>query len=230
MTMAEDLDAYSNNITTTIMETAVEIAGRDKPLRQEKLSKVTRQLREKRRQMKRKGTDGQHIEYTDICKAIRQRMKEEINSYNEEEQLKALVNNIGLKSTKWVQCLGRNNIVALKEKDGRLIEDRDRMIKRCEEFYTELYSTRRAQDQPSIDGHYMETGPLPPILPSEVRNAIKRQKRDKAPGEDNRELTKRRRRRQRRRYKTIGLVSKNNGSARSARAFYILVHFFGVIS
>ena len=31
-------------------------------------------------------------------------------------------------------------------------------------------------------------------------------------------------------YKTIGLVSKNNGSARSARAFYILVHFFAVIS
>ena len=45
-----------------------------------------------------------------------------------------------------------------------------------------------------------------------------------------RELTKRRRRRQRRRYKTIGLVSKNNGSVRSARAFYILVHFFAVIS
>ena len=45
-----------------------------------------------------------------------------------------------------------------------------------------------------------------------------------------RELTKRRRRRQRRRYKTMGLVRKNNGSARSARAFYILVHFFAVIS
>ena len=28
----------------------------------------------------------------------------------------------------------------------------------------------------------------------------------------------------------IALVSKNNGSARSARAFYILVHFFAVIS
>ena len=31
----------------------------------------------------------------------------------------------------------------------------------------------------------METGPIPPILPSEVRNAIKRLKREKAPGEDN---------------------------------------------
>lgn len=59
------------------------------------------------------------------------------------------------------------------------------MIKRCEEFYTELYNTRRPQDQPFIDGHYVETGPIPPIRPSEVRNAIKRLKRNKAPGEDN---------------------------------------------
>lgn len=75
-------------------------------------------------------------------------MKEEIHSYNEEEQLKSLVNNRDLKSTKRMQCLSRNNIVALKEKDGGLIEDRDRMIKRCEAIYTELYSTRRPQHQP----------------------------------------------------------------------------------
>ena len=168
MERAEDLDAYSNNITTTIKETAVEIAGRDKPLRQEKLSRVTRQLREKRRQMKRSGTDVQHIEYTDICKAIRQRMKEEINSYNEEEQSKALVNNRGLKSTKRMQCLGRNNIVALKEKDGRLIEDRDRMIKRCEEFYSSI-----APEDHRINLSLMATTwstPSHPTIGSEKRN------------------------------------------------------------
>ena len=38
-----------------------------------------------------------------------------------------------------------------------------------------------------------------------------------------REFKKRGRRRQRERRKTMGLMSKNN---RSARAFYILVHFF----
>ena len=64
------------------METAVP--------RQEKLSVATRQLREKRRQMKRSGIDVRHIEYTSICKAIRQRLKEEISNYNEKEQLKAL--------------------------------------------------------------------------------------------------------------------------------------------
>ena len=42
-----------------------------------------------------------------------------------------------------------------------------------------------------------------------------------------RELKQRRRQRQRERHKTIGLMSKNN---RSARAFYVFGHFFAVIS
>ena len=52
---------------------------------------------------------------------------EEINGYNEEENIK------GLKSIKRKQCLGRNNIFALREEDGTLVEDRYRIIKRCED-------------------------------------------------------------------------------------------------
>ena len=76
-----------------------------------------------------------------------QRINEEINSYNEHEQLTALESNKGLRSIKRKQCLGTSNIIALKEEDGTLTEDRERMIKRCEESYTDLYSTRRPQDQ-----------------------------------------------------------------------------------
>ena len=43
----------------------------------------------------------------------------------------------------------------------------------------------------------------------------------------NRELKQRRRQRQRKRHKTIGLMNKNN---RSARALNVFVHFFAVIS
>ena len=85
--MTDDLDTYSNNLTTIIIETAVETAGINKPPRQEKLSMATKQLKEKRCQMKRSGIDVQHIEYTEICKAIRQHMKEKISNYNEKEQL-----------------------------------------------------------------------------------------------------------------------------------------------
>ena len=157
------LDRWCDDITTTIMETAVEIAGTDKQPRPDKLSTETKQLREKCC-----GIGIEHIEYTETCKAIRHRLKEEIRSYDEEQQLKALENSKGLKSTKRKQCLGRNNIITLKEEDGKLIEDLDRMVKRCDEFYTNLYSTRQPLEQhPSIVHTRKDTQPAPPILPSE---------------------------------------------------------------
>ena len=58
------------------------------------------------------------------------------------------------------------------------------MIQTCEEFYTKLYSTRQAR-QSSVPALPATYEPPPPILPSEVRVAIKRLKRGKAPGEDN---------------------------------------------
>ena len=50
--------------------------------------------------MKRNGTDVQHIEYTEIWKAIRSRMSENINNYNEEQLIKSLEDNKGLKTIK----------------------------------------------------------------------------------------------------------------------------------
>ena len=69
-------------------------------------------------------------------------MAEEIQTYYEEKQLQALETNKGVKSPKRKQCLGRNNIATLREKDGTPIRDFDRMIRRCDAFYTKLYSTR----------------------------------------------------------------------------------------
>ena len=59
------------------------------------------------------------------------------------------------------------------------------MIKRCEEFYNNLCSTKLPQGQPSVQIHHTRNTPPPPILPTEVSAAIKRLKRNKAPGNDN---------------------------------------------
>ena len=82
-----DLNSDCENVTSAITETTMEIAGQNKPQKPDKLSAETKQLREKRRQMKRGGTDVQNIEYVETCKAIRRRMAEEIRSYNQERQL-----------------------------------------------------------------------------------------------------------------------------------------------
>ena len=59
--------------------------------------------------------------------------------------IKSLEDNKGIKTIKRKQCLGRSNIISLKEENGTHIHDRGMMIKRCEEFYTNLYSTKLPQ-------------------------------------------------------------------------------------
>ena len=97
----------------SITEAALNTAGKDKARRPDKLPLVTKQLKEKRRQMKRNGTDVQHIEYKEICKAIRSQMSEDINNYNEEQLIKSLEDNKGIKTIKRKQCLGRSACMCL---------------------------------------------------------------------------------------------------------------------
>ena len=68
----------------------MEIAGQNKPQKPDKLSAETKQLREKRRQMKEVGQMYKTLNMWETCKAIRRRTAEEIRSYNEERQLQAL--------------------------------------------------------------------------------------------------------------------------------------------
>ena len=95
----------------------------------------------------------QHIDYTEICKAIRSQMSEDINNDNEEPAIKSIEDNTCLNSTKRRKRLVRNNIISLKEEKDARIHDRNRMIKRCEEMYTNLYSTKLSEGQPSLQIH-----------------------------------------------------------------------------
>ena len=81
--------------------------------------------------------------------------------------------------------MGRSNIISLEEENGTHVDDQDMMINRCEEFYTNLYSTKLPQEQFSVQIHNTRSIPPPPIIPTEVSATIKRLKRNKAPGNDN---------------------------------------------
>ena len=100
------IDTYCDSITSPITEAALKTAGKDKARRPGiKLSMVTKQLWEKRRQLKRNGTDVHHIEYTEICKATRSRKSEDINNFNEEQLIQSLEDNKGINAMKRRQCL-----------------------------------------------------------------------------------------------------------------------------
>ena len=109
-------------------------------------------------------------------------MSEDINNYNEEQLITSLEDNKRIKTIKRKQRLGRSNIISLKEENGTHIHDQDRMIKRYEVLYTNIYSTKLPQGQPyaKIQRDSLNTPP-PPILPTEVSAAIKRLKQNKTP-------------------------------------------------
>ena len=70
----------------------------------------------------------------------------------------------------------------IKSTDGSILTDKESILERWSEFYEDLY-----KDDPStyLEPDYSEEENIPPILRSEVENAIKELKIGKSPGLDN---------------------------------------------
>ena len=77
----DDLDQQCTNLTNVINETALAVAGGSKHTKAQKLSQTTIDLMKKRREMKR-AAPLQHIEYREVCKTLRKRIREECRKYN----------------------------------------------------------------------------------------------------------------------------------------------------
>ncbi|XP_072020298.1 uncharacterized protein [Amphiura filiformis] len=149
---AEDLDVIDvcERLTNTILDCALETAGKKDPQKIDKISKETFEMMKKRREMK--NTIGiHHIEYTELCKTIRKRMTNEIRAHNTKMIQKTLEDNKSYKKTKQGLATGKSQIIALKGEDGNIISDRELVIKRVEEFYQDLYSSKVQITPPIID-------------------------------------------------------------------------------
>jgi Reverse transcriptase (RNA-dependent DNA polymerase) len=120
------------------------------------------------------------IEYRELCKTVRKQMREEIRKYNVHIVQKALTQSRGLKSAKLKIKEGKSLMVAIRNKDGSITTDRDKIVERCAEFYKELYGS--TAERPTI-----QTSPgdsVPEVLSAEVQHAVKQMKSNKAPGDD----------------------------------------------
>ena len=136
--------------------------------------------------MKRNGTPTDNIEYSEIFKTIRRKMKEDIRKHDEKQIIKAIENSKSLKQARQKERLGKGQLISIMEDDGTHIHDKDWIVKRCVEFYEELYRSRRASADQDLRDDRTTTSTIDPpsILPSEVEVSIKRLKRNKAPRED----------------------------------------------
>ena len=76
------LSDINKHLTEILLTTAKEIRGTNKHNRHIKITEETKQLMYKRRKWKHKKSTRNNIEYVELCKTIRKRMKEEIRQFN----------------------------------------------------------------------------------------------------------------------------------------------------
>ena len=176
----DDIESYNQDIITIVNDAAKTIASRKKSIKIDKISDSTKDMLRKRREMKQDATQYSKIEYRELCKIVRKQMREEIRKYNVQLVQKALTQNRGLKSAKLKTKEGKSLMVAIRNKDGSITTDRDKIVERCAEFYRELYSS--TADRPTIQTSAEDS--VPEVLSAEVQHAVKQMKNNKAPGDD----------------------------------------------
>ncbi|XP_072051478.1 uncharacterized protein [Amphiura filiformis] len=131
--------------------------------------------------MKRDGIGIQNIEYTETCKTIRKKMRDDIRKFNTQKIMETIENNRSLKKTNKKLSDGKQKIITLLDKNGQEIRDQDLIPQRIGEFYEQLY-----QSDKKVEELQQETNEeMPEVTSWEVTHALNSMKRGKAPGTDN---------------------------------------------
>ena len=119
-----------------------------------------------------------HIEYVEICKTIKKKAKEDIRKHNLDEIRETIEASKSLKKVRRTHSLGKTRMITLLDKQGKEIQEQDKIMERIEEFYSELYDSEQAV---TIQTYPKE---VPPIMAWEVEAALRKIKNGKEAGKD----------------------------------------------
>ena len=167
------MDSLNKNMTEMIQQSALRIAKQTKKQKNPKISSPTRALMKKRREIIENETPRDHIEYVEICKTIKNKAKEDIRKHNIDEIRETIEASKSLKKVRRTHSLGKNRMITLLDKQGKEIQEQDRIMAQIEEFYSELYDSDQAVT--------IQTDPkeVPPIMAWEVEAALRKIKMGK---------------------------------------------------
>ena len=174
----DDMDSLNKNMTEMIQQSALSIAKQTRKQKNPKISSPTRALMKKRREMIENEIPRDHIEYEEICKTIKKKAKEDIRKHNLDEIRETIEASKSLKKVRRTHSLGKNRMITLLDKQGKEIQEQDKIMERIEEFYSELYDSDQAVT--------IQTDPkeVPPIMAGEVEAALRKMKNGKVAGKD----------------------------------------------
>ena len=138
------MDSLNKNMIEMIQQSALSIAKQSKKPKNPKISSPTRALMKKRRETIENKTPRDHIEYVAICKTIKKKAKEDIRKHNLVEIRETIEASKSLKRVRRTHSLGKNRMITLLDKQGKEIQEQDKIMERIEEFYSELYDSDQA--------------------------------------------------------------------------------------
>ena len=101
-------------------------------------------MMKKRREMIANKIPRDHIDYVEIiCKTIKKIAREDIRKHNLYE-IRETIEKESLKRVRRTHSLGKNRMITLLDKQGKEIQEQDKIMERIEEFYSELYDSDQA--------------------------------------------------------------------------------------
>ena len=172
----DDMDSLNYNMTEMIQQSTMSIAKQTKKQKKPKISSPTRALMKKRREMIENNTPRDHTEYVEICKTVKKKVREDIRKHNLDETQETIEASKSLKMVRRTHSLGKNRMITLLDKQGKEIQEQDKIMARIEEYYSELYDSDQAAT--------IQTDPeeVPPIMAWEVEAALRKLKNGKEAG------------------------------------------------
>ncbi|EYC11015.1 hypothetical protein Y032_0053g2428 [Ancylostoma ceylanicum] len=168
----EDLCKYVRN--------AANIAIRPLETRSCFSSETAALLRQRQQLKKATSTFADRLTYTETCKLLRRRIREDIRQHHCNLVQKAVQSRQSLRKIRQQAEIGHRQIFQLRDRNGELCRTKPELIKLVTQFYEELYASTV-----SVAYHPIPVkDECPPFLEDEVNAALKTMKVGRTPGLD----------------------------------------------
>ncbi len=155
----------------------------------DKISEETSKLIMKKRVMWKKARGKMNdlqrkIENIEMQKMIKKRIREDVRKFNDEKIRQIIEESRSTKKVKKELSEGRNMIVKLKKEDGEIEYNREGIVELATKFYEKLYQKGIGEEYTNYEQYDESKDDTPEFIREEIRNEIKRLKKNKISGPD----------------------------------------------
>lgn len=165
-----------NELNTLVVETILTATKKinvHTTNKSEKLTDETKLLLDKRRKL-REAKKWDTIEYAELNKTIRKRIRVDVMKYYENLEKTIIEENKNMRILKTNLSLGKKEIIKLKKQDGTYATEQTETVKVAREFYAALYTSQLPERNRQIRKKIMNVGSeeVPDITITEIQNAL----------------------------------------------------------